>query len=117
MQDALGLVSLLRPPVLVHDPEHDGGYLAIANVRVVEWLRLQADASNAPDSPVLSLIVGSPDFDISALVMTEQYLMPLVLGSLSKREEREARRQLKIAGNTRLSPISIRARLKPIRRQ
>lgn len=111
------LVSLLRPPLLVPAPGEVGGYLAIGNVRVLEWRQQNAASAEAPETDVLSLIIDAVDFDVAALASTERYLLPLVLGLLSKREEREARRELKIAGNVHLNPTPIRARLTPIRRQ
>jgi hypothetical protein len=116
-ESAHDLVSLLRPPLLIPAPGEVGGYLAIGNLRVLEWRQRHADSAEAPDTDVLSLIIDAVDFDVAALATTERYLLPLVLGLLSKREEREARRQLKIAGNVRLNPTPIRARLTPIRRQ
>ena len=116
-EGGLDLVSLLRPPLLIPSPGEDGGYLAIGNVRVLEWRQRIADSAETPDTDVLSLIIDRIDCDVAALVSTERYLLPMVLGLLSKTEEREARRQLKIAGNVRLHPISIRGRLKTIRRQ
>lgn len=114
---ALDLVSLLRPPVLIPAPGKVGVYLAIGNLNVIEWRQRIANFAETPDTDVLSLIIDTVDFDVAALASTERYLLPLVLGLLSKREEREARRQLKIAGNVRLKPTSIRARLTPIRRK
>ena len=116
-EGAHDLVSFLRPPLLIPSPGENGGYLAIGNVRVLEWRKRIADCAETPDTDVLSLIIDTVDFDVAALACTERYLLPLVLGLLSKREEREARRELKIAGHIRLDRTPIRARLAPIRRQ
>ncbi|MDE8347464.1 MAG: hypothetical protein POH28_15020 [Acidocella sp.] len=113
-EDASDLVSLLRPPILISYPGADAHFRVIGNSRVVAWRRQLAEASENTDISVLSLVIDDPDFDVSSLMKTENYLVPLVLGLLSTRKASQARKNMKMIGQTGLKRISSRARLKPI---
>jgi len=116
-EGASDLVSLLRPPVLISYPGADAHFRVVGNSRVIAWRRQLAEASANPDISVLSLVIDDPNFDVSSLVKTEQHLVPLVLALLSNRKAGQARKNMKLIGETGLKPVSSRARLKPICRR
>lgn len=110
------MVCLMRPPIVVRAPE-DGQLYAVANLRTLEWLMHVRELRGVSDLHIGALLVPAiADDDVGAWALAEHALMPVLLGSLSTREQRAALKRIKEAGIAGLtvSPVPRRRRLKPL---
>lgn len=88
----------VHPPVVVADPDHPGGYLTVDDGLVVQWLADQLEGDEAKEFKLPVLVIDAPSVARGVVAATRGLLMPLVLGQLSTRADRTARKQLREAG-------------------
>ena len=96
---ALGV--MLCPPVVVADPQRAGDYLTVDDGRVVQWLMARLAPDEAAKFGMPTLVVDVPSLSVDAVAAIRGSLMPVVLGTLSSRDARVARKQLKDVGIAR----------------
>lgn len=110
--EALRVFSHLNPVVAM--PLGDL-YQVIGGARVLAWHLNMAQCTGDASRKVLTLIVSPGDDDLSRYRSVEQFLGPLVLGELSAREVRVARKGLRAAGDSQVRPVVV-PQLRPIER-
>ncbi len=112
------MIFLMRPPVVT--PAGDGRYYVLANLRTVEWQR-HFQGIRGDSEPHVGALVVEPvtDEDVAAWNLAGQSLMPLLLGELSTREERQALADIKAAGIPEMNVHRLprRQRLHPLTRR
>lgn len=110
--EALRVFCHLNPVVAI--PAGDL-YQVIGGARTLAWHLNIAQCTGDASRRVLVMVVSPADEDYGRYRPVEQFLGPLVLGELSAREVRSARKGLKATGDSKLRPVPI-PQLRPIER-
>lgn len=108
------LLSLQMLPVLTPDKGDPAKYGVLAHERIVRWIKAWVELHDLSLDAIYVLVVTDFGVAPAEAAIVERHLLPLVLGQLSRADEREARKALKEAGIPPPRRRTRRDQLKPL---
>jgi len=108
------LLALQMLPVLMPDGDDPATYRVLAHERMVKWIKAWVEVHDLALNTIVALVVADFGVTPEEAALVERHLLPLVLGQLSRADEREAKKALKEGGIPLPRKRTRREQLKPL---
>jgi len=96
--DLIHLIILLRPVILVLDPDEPNKYRAVGDTSPVQWLIDDPIVRDIVGETITAIVIEESDWNHIQLDVMAEWLVPYAYGELGARDKRACHRALRQAG-------------------